>query len=248
MEKQTKKLFLFTWIFNLASFLMASTWNSAFETTPANTQSLALGATRVRELKDDVRKRLAVEMCFGTGFTGSATNCTTADDGRMREGSARAFFQATAPTVLPVDDFLAINDLDDGRILVDSDTNDLYVYDATALAWERIYAVPIGAIVMYDNTTSCPTGWTIVSTMNNRIPVGTDVSSANANIPDTSGQTGGAETHTHTGTVAANTDLNIEDGGGGNPHVAQWDHTHTFTSDATTAWLPFRTVIFCKKD
>lgn len=41
------------------------TWNSAYESNPANSQDASLGATRIRELKTDVRERVTVDHYFG---------------------------------------------------------------------------------------------------------------------------------------------------------------------------------------
>lgn len=43
------------------------TWNAGYESSPANTQAASQGAQRIRELKLDVRERLAVDHIFGDG-------------------------------------------------------------------------------------------------------------------------------------------------------------------------------------
>lgn len=43
------------------------TWNGAYEASPANTQAASQGAQRMREMKIDLRERLAVDHIFGDG-------------------------------------------------------------------------------------------------------------------------------------------------------------------------------------
>lgn len=43
------------------------TWNGSYEASPANTQAASQGAQRIRELKLDLRERLAVDHIFGDG-------------------------------------------------------------------------------------------------------------------------------------------------------------------------------------
>lgn len=57
------------------------------------------------------------------------------------------------------------------------------------------FAVPVGAVLMFD-TGTCPSGYTEVTALNGRVPIGTLAANANA------GTTGGADTVTPAGTIS----------------------------------------------
>lgn len=138
-------------------------WNSGFETNPAGTQALSLGDDVITELKVEIRERAQVELDWSNlGGLG--------DTGRLREGSARAFLQATTgPTLLGRTDQTGDNTLgtdDFGRLWVDTDDRLLYVYDPGDLTgqgggWTRI--VPSTGQVFERAEIKTGTG-TIVST------------------------------------------------------------------------------------
>lgn len=106
--------------------------------------------------RQEIRYREEVEHCFGPNTQGCYASggggSQTEDHGRHREGSARAFMQSSAPTGLVRADYDntarasgdGVTDLDDGRLFVDSDTNQLQVYDESAAAWEN---VSVGSLV-----------------------------------------------------------------------------------------------------
>ena len=105
--------------------LFGLTWNQAFEDTPADTDNPGAGDDRIREAKSEVRQRADQEhVWLGTASTAETVH---------REGSARAYYQSSAPTLRP-DASTALGASDDGRIWVDSDTNDSYVWNGTAFA------------------------------------------------------------------------------------------------------------------
>lgn len=118
-------------------------WNSGtFEAAPANTDPVSLGDDQIRELKENVRKRAQVETYWGTDIAGGET-------GRAREGSARAFYAATDPSVLSnsVTDTTGDANLgtnDDGRLLRRSDTGELKVYNGSA--WVQALTALSGTI------------------------------------------------------------------------------------------------------
>ena len=61
----------------------------------------------------------------------------------------------------------------------------------------------------------------------------------------TSGDTGGSETHTHTGTTGSSGSIGLADG---NPFdVAPPNHTHTFTTDATSTLPTYYGVVYIMK-
>src|SRR3972149_5742280 len=83
---------------------------------PAGGDPTAQGGDRLREQKGTIRERLETEIEDGTQIG--------PDTGRMREGSARAYFQAAAPTAIPQPDINGASVLgasDEGRLWRDSD-------------------------------------------------------------------------------------------------------------------------------
>ena len=103
---------------------------SPFEGTPANTDQASLGDDIIRELKENISARSAVEILWGNRFAGG-------DTGRAREGSARGFYAAACPTVLSnsATDRTGDPNLgagDDGRICKDSTTGELKVWNGSA--------------------------------------------------------------------------------------------------------------------
>ncbi len=100
------------------------TWDSTFEAAPAATDSPKGGDDKIRQLKVAARERLEREHIGGT----SETNST---HGWHREGSARGYYQATAPTTRP-DGVTALGTSDEGRIWIDSDTGLSYYWSGTA--------------------------------------------------------------------------------------------------------------------
>ena len=79
----------------LPSLSMADVWDSTFDTTPAGSENVSTGAQRIRESRLQTRQRLEVEHFYGSGTDGFND-----DNGLHRVGSARAFYDGTAPTVL----------------------------------------------------------------------------------------------------------------------------------------------------
>lgn len=113
----------------------------------------------------------------------------------------------------------------------------------TALAEQEM---PAGAIVMFDDRDTCPTGWTLVTAFVGRFPRG---------VSSGAGTNGGNDSHSHTaGSLSAAdsafSDPTFFDGAGSPQAVAHPDHTHPITgSTASADNIPaFRQVIFCKKD
>jgi hypothetical protein len=106
--------------------LFGVTWNTAFELTPSDTDNPGEGDDRLREGKSETRKRADQEHAWlGTASTGETVH---------REGSARAYYQTTAPTLRP-DALTALGASDDGRIWVDSNAgNDLNTWTGSAWA------------------------------------------------------------------------------------------------------------------
>lgn len=121
-------------------FLLAAAWDAALEADPADTDPVSAGAGEIRDTRSEVRQRAETDLCWGSFDT---TGCPAGDEGRLREGGARAFHDASAPTVLNAEDRAGSDALDEGRLWADSDTpsatiHRLQVYDGSG--WEDVEA------------------------------------------------------------------------------------------------------------
>lgn len=115
-----------------------ATWNSTYEAIPSNTDAVSLGDDNIRDLKENIRDYAEAEMNWGT----SGDN-----NGRMREGSARAFYATADPSALNGTDRTGSNTLgstDDGRLLHRSDTGELKVYSGSA--WGQAFTALSGTL------------------------------------------------------------------------------------------------------
>ncbi len=133
-------------------FALGATWNSAFETTPSNTENISLGAQRIRETRNEARLRLDAEHDFGT-FTGGNT-----DTGRQRLGSARPFYQASAPTLLGATDALGSAALDSARLWIDSDDAGMKHYNGSAWVPTAAMVAPTVATATDASSFTCAAG------------------------------------------------------------------------------------------
>ena len=106
-------------------------WNATYLTKPLNTDSPAAGDDEIRDVKDAVEERAELEH-----FWDSADTTTTAGGasghGWHREGSAKAYYQAAAPTTRPDPGTTALDSNDEGRLWIDSDTDMLLGYSGSA--------------------------------------------------------------------------------------------------------------------
>lgn len=131
-----------------AVLAMGATWDAAFEGLPPNSEAVSQGASRIRDLKVEVRDRSEEEHCFGT----VATGCSTTDSGFHRTGSGRAFYGNAAPTNFfnPAGTALGVNNTA-GRMWVDPDGPDgsfpsyddytFSVWDSGVLNWNIVHAL-----------------------------------------------------------------------------------------------------------
>lgn len=106
-------------------------WDATFETTPTGASSPAAGDDRIRELKENLRVRLAHEHAWAVGAPGYTVQ------GLHRMGSAIAYYQASAPTTRP-DGTTALTTADAGRLFIDSDTNSIQVWTGSAMVDVRV--------------------------------------------------------------------------------------------------------------
>lgn len=132
----------------------AETWDTTREGTTSTSTGAITNSTNAGQIDDhiradrqEVRYRAETEHCFGPTGTGRCEDGTgTEDNGRHRAGSARCFFQSSAPTTLPIADYDASarasqdgsNALDYGRCWLDNDSMTLYIYDLANTAWRPL--------------------------------------------------------------------------------------------------------------
>jgi microcystin-dependent protein len=178
-------------------------WNSTWEDDPAEGDALGEGDDHFRNLKEEIRGRAETEHFWGV-------NTGAADDGRHREGAARAFFQDAAPTTLTRNDYYngttgaADNALDEGRLWADSNNGyTLQVTDANG-TFQEIVAVPTNGIILWaeangdedcdgtsDTAGDCPCGFTRFDAMDGLMARGALAAGADPNdiymVPDTVG-------------------------------------------------------------
>lgn len=136
-----------------------ATWNTAFEQTPAGSESPSLGDDRFRELKVAVRERLEKEHVM------DLTGGIAGDDGWHESGSAKVYFQSAAPTTRP-DGATSLTAADNGRIWMSSTDYKLRVYNHAAGSTPADRWVlqndefPVGLIAPFAGETAViPTGW-----------------------------------------------------------------------------------------
>jgi len=122
---------LFAFVLALVAFASFSpspqSWTAAFETNPANTDSIAQADDHMRQIKTEVRERVETEMDFGSGLGNIGT-----DTGRLLLGAARAFTGNALPTAnglisatcLAEADYNGNRGCDEGRLAVDLDGPD----------------------------------------------------------------------------------------------------------------------------
>ncbi len=96
-------------------------WDGAFETVPSGGNKPSLGPSVIRATKQGVRERFSKE------HTQDLASGLEAEDGFHRQGSAVSYFQSAAPTLRP-DGITALDSNDNGRLWVDSDTHELFIF------------------------------------------------------------------------------------------------------------------------
>lgn len=126
---------------NILKYLLSlTTWNAAFEATPAGTDDASQGDDRIVELKGATRERLTKEhvMDLSSGLVAS--------DGWHRSGSARVYTGTTNPTTKP-DGVTALDTNDTGRQFFNTSSSKLYTYIyGTGWVLTGIEELPIGTV------------------------------------------------------------------------------------------------------
>lgn len=216
----------------LASFTASpQTWDATFETNPANSDSVAQADDHMRQIKGEVRERVETEMDFG------ALGNVTSDTGRLLAGAARAFRQNTAPTVngsitatcLTEADWDGNRGCDGNRFWIDADgpdniasngdDNTLNVSvdsdsDGDADSWVNVVGnVPVGALILWDSSNTCPGGYTEATEFRGVAPRGADIGATTVNVPNNAGVTCGPLSYTAGATACGATggQLNYND-------------------------------------
>lgn len=158
-----------------------TTWDSAFEASPANTANISEGDDRIRELKVSVRERMAKDHYMDTAGT-------DADHGEHQKITFNS--QIVKPTNVANKGFLYIKDVSAKVELFweDEDGNEVQLSAAGSLN-----AFPSGTkMVFYQDT--APAGWTLDTTLNDKLLFITKGSGAG-------GQTGGGVHSTGSWTI-----------------------------------------------
>jgi hypothetical protein len=266
-------------------------WTAAYELDPTATDPVSQGDDHLRQAKTETRDRAETEHQWGSGL-----GLVTTDTGRHLFGSARVFSQNAAPTI---DGTITANCLteadrdgnrgcDAGRLWVDgdganniaADHDDLALFlsvdadaDLDADAWFEIGGparVPVGALVLWDQSNTCPVGYTEATEYRNLHVVGADRAAGDTGIPDNAGVscTGAAapagcgsaggvanynvtqdtnELAAHTHTTPAQGQLLA--GGGAALNTVNGPGTTLTTSTGLSqpSYGPLRTVLFCRK-
>lgn len=253
-------------------------WTTTYESDPTATDPVSQGDDHLRALKTETRRRGVVEHDWST------VAAFGTDTGRHYPGAARVFFQSAAPTVdgsisaacLFRPDTAGNQGCDEGRVWIDSDDNSINVCDDTDSdgdcdAWEAVIAaVPTNAMILWDSSNTCPTGYTEATEFRNLTIRGADRASATVNVPDNAGVScsgsgapagcgapGGTDNYDDIPTtdelVSHNHAFNATNqtlaGGAANLSTT---NTGTTTITANTGnsephLHPLRTVIFCRK-
>lgn len=199
-------------------------WN---ENDPADTDLANQLGDDIRDLKLQIRERMAVDHNFGITDTPAT--------GYTKMGSARPFYQGAAP---------ANNPDAPGAVWVDSTTG--AVYRDNGATWDNLsLGVPQGAIIMWSGLIAAiPAGYKLCDgtggtpDLRDRF-----VRGAPAGVDP--GGTGGADTHTHNGITGVNTGTTFLAAGA---VVAPLDpHVHAFVTDPGSTLPAYFAIAFIMK-
>lgn len=223
------------------------TWDAAYEANPANTQNINQGATRIREVKLDVRERLALD------------HSMAGDDNDGLHNKVTLLEQASAPTAAAGQGILYTRDVSGATALFFKGDDDV----------EHSVDFPSGTRMAFAQA-AAPTGWTQYNSITNYMMrvVNNTVSGSYATSWEVNGR-GGSDSpilnnkvpsHTHTFTTgssgahthfATGLDNLVGTGGGFNWGGPGGDlretsisgaHTHSGTTAANGSasnWTPF---------
>jgi len=208
------------------------TWNASYELLPADGDNISAGATRIRNLKTDIRERMAHDHYM-------AVAGTDADHGEHKQSTYRTGDYTCAGTAnkgtVYTKDVSAKAEL----FYCDEDGDEVQMTTGGA-----VYPFPSGTTMPFYQA-SCPTGWTEAAIQANS---GARIVAAGG----TGGTSGGitnfqALTHTHTGTMAA-TAVSAAAAGTGSSIAASYQHAHSFTIVSATIVPKYMDFIVCTLD
>lgn len=131
----------------LAAMNVLVTWDANFKSSPAGGDAPDTLDNTIRDTRAAVEERISNEHTNVVTGTGGSV----AEDWLHKPGSAKAYYQAAAPTLRP-DGVTTLNSADAGRIWVDSDTNFVYAWDGSAWqpASSPVALLDFGAITASD--------------------------------------------------------------------------------------------------
>lgn len=107
--------------------MAAQDWDNAFEAVPAGSANANTLDTVIQALKENIRNRTEKEHAWSTGSPSQSTH------GWHREGSAKAYYEASAPTNRP-DGSTALSSDDAGRLWLNSGAQSILGYTGSAFA------------------------------------------------------------------------------------------------------------------
>ena len=138
-----------------------STWNGTYEGVPDGGDSPSTLDNTIKDLKTSIEGRIENEH---DTYVADGTTGAEAKDWRHKEGSARAYYQSAEPTNQPGSNGAALGADDDGRMFVDSDTNEIRIWDGST--WVSPSFHPLTAL-----STSISTRGALYDAISDYVPV-----------------------------------------------------------------------------
>jgi hypothetical protein len=190
-------------------------WTAAYENSPADSDDASEGATRIRNLKVDVRERMAVDHRWKQDDY----------DGEHEKVTLRV--QSSAPAAVADKGFVFALDVGGKAELHyrDEDGNSIQITSGGSLNTQSEFSSGT-KMVFYQDT--APTGWTIDTTLDDKVIMVTKGSAAGGEIGGAvhSAGTWTQPDHTHT----------FSDGGHTHGISSDGAHTHTVVSGTTVPY------------
>lgn len=184
------------------------TWNASYEATPANGDDASEGANRIRDFKTDVAQRLVVDHSWdGDANDGMHKQITFADP------------LVSKPNQANDETYLYSKDVDStSELFYEDEAGNEVQLTSVGLPTDSFAGGGVVTIAFYANT--APSGWTIITTLDNhmmRVVQGSETGS-------TGGVTGGSDSPILNNKVATHNHTASSNSTGA--------HTHTVGMDA----------------